>query len=214
MRGMTVTCFCCRTITRCALPACLRQPACARLHAAECTLLHATVLFTSSVNLFLLQHDLAKVLIPKGLVLDRVAKLADDIRRCYGPKTIHLICVLKVRNVGRASVVSRSRAAHAQRHVQGGHQFFSDLIQCLKQQHVLHDTNYVPFSFDFIRVKSYEGTASSGSGAWHAARTCARALTHAPYPPCVPAEQCKSLAAWSRCAGAMCCWWRTLSTRG
>lgn len=40
---------------------------------------------------------LESVLIPHGLVLDRVQRLATDIREDYGDSVPHLLCVLKVR---------------------------------------------------------------------------------------------------------------------
>ena len=81
------------------------------------------------------------MLIPVGLVNDRVEKIAHDIRKDYGDVTIHLVCILK-----------------------GGHTFFSDLCHQMKKYHSSHSFNYAPFSFDFIRVKSYEGTESTGKG--------------------------------------------------
>ncbi len=37
------------------------------------------------------------VLIPHGLIVDRVVRLAQDIREDYGDSTPHLLCILKVR---------------------------------------------------------------------------------------------------------------------
>ena len=40
--------------------------------------------------------DVSKVLIPRGLIRDRIEKLAYDILHCYAPgEPLHLICVLK-----------------------------------------------------------------------------------------------------------------------
>lgn len=49
------------------------------------------------------------VLIPHGLLMDRVDALASDIHERYGDRVPHLICVLK-----------------------GGYQFFSDLMASLR----------------------------------------------------------------------------------
>lgn len=86
------------------------------------------------------QEDIASVLIPSGLVHDRVEKLAQNIRNDYQGKTIHLLCVLK-----------------------GGSAFFHDLIEKLRVFHQYHTCTYVPFTFDFIKVKSYENTQSTGN---------------------------------------------------
>lgn len=51
---------------------------------------------------------------------------------------IHLVCVLK-----------------------GGSAFFQDLLQSLRSFHEMHDETYVPFTYDFIRVKSYDGINST-----------------------------------------------------
>ncbi|KAG5186703.1 phosphoribosyltransferase-like protein [Tribonema minus] len=80
---------------------------------------------------------LQEVLVPGGLIQDRVRKLARDIRADYGCTTIHLVCVLK-----------------------GGSAFFQDLLRCLRYFHEFNDESYVPFTYDFIRVKSYVGTQS------------------------------------------------------
>lgn len=80
------------------------------------------------------------LLIPHGMILDRVEKLAYDITQDYHGQTIHLLCVLK-----------------------GGSTFFQDLSKALRKFHDYARNLYVPFTFDFIRVKSYEGTQSSGS---------------------------------------------------
>ncbi|KAI9982055.1 hypothetical protein PInf_007943 [Phytophthora infestans] len=87
-----------------------------------------------------LPRSVKSVLIPKGLVEDRVEKLAQDIRYAYEGKTVHLLCVLK-----------------------GGSAFFHALVEKLRLFHKYNKCDYVPFTFDFIRVKSYEGTKSTGN---------------------------------------------------
>jgi len=88
--------------------------------------------------------DLSHVMIPHGLIMDRIQRLALDICKAYelaegSGKRVHMMCVLK-----------------------GGHQFFSDLANSLKQL-TLRGCSSPPLTFHFIRAKSYAGTASTGS---------------------------------------------------
>ena len=85
------------------------------------------------------QH-LSHVLIPNGLLLDRVEKLAADIREDYPGKTPHLLVVLK-----------------------GGSEFATDLTRILRRWHTYSGSTTLPFTVDYIRVKSYEGTSSTGT---------------------------------------------------
>jgi len=89
------------------------------------------------------EADLKSVMIPHGLVMDRINKLAVDILHAYhfreAGTRVHMLCVLK-----------------------GGHQFFSDLCNALKAL-TLTSLTVPPLSFDFIRVKSYSGTESAGA---------------------------------------------------
>lgn len=77
-----------------------------------------------------------------GLITDRIHKLAYDINQDYADKTLHLLCVLK-----------------------GGFTFFAALQHALINlcAHQRTGTAKYQFSFDFVRVKSYEGTASTGN---------------------------------------------------
>ena len=75
-----------------------------------------------------------------GSIVDRVEKLAYDINQDYKGETIHMLCVLK-----------------------GGSQFFQDLQNALRKFHDYTRAGHIPFTFDFIRVKSYEGTESTGN---------------------------------------------------
>ena len=79
------------------------------------------------------------ILITHGTIQDRIEKLAYDIARDYKDLTIHLMCVLK-----------------------GGSAFFQDLCNAIRKFHDYSRGTQIPFTFDFIRVKSYEGTQSSG----------------------------------------------------
>ena len=84
--------------------------------------------------------DLSSVMIPHGLIMDRIDKLAVDIVRAYRIRELntrlHMLCVLK-----------------------GGHQFFADLCNALKRL-TLVGVQEPPLTFDFIRVKSYQNTES------------------------------------------------------
>jgi hypoxanthine phosphoribosyltransferase len=76
------------------------------------------------------------------MIRDRISKLAVDIVKAYrfgelGTR-VTMLCVLK-----------------------GGHQFFSDLCNSLKQL-TLTGVSEPPLTFDFIRVKSYADTESTG----------------------------------------------------
>ncbi|CAH0513801.1 unnamed protein product [Peronospora belbahrii] len=84
--------------------------------------------------------SIESVLVPRGLIDDRVEKLAQDIRYAYEGETVHLLCVLK-----------------------GGSAFFNALVEKLRLFHKYNKCDYVPFTFDFITVKSYVGTKSTGN---------------------------------------------------
>ncbi|CAH1789663.1 unnamed protein product [Owenia fusiformis] len=84
------------------------------------------------------EEDLDHVLIPYGLIQDRIERLARDIVQEFGNKPIVALCVLK-----------------------GGYKFFSDLldkIQLLNR----NSTESIPICIDFIRLKSYEDDQSTG----------------------------------------------------
>lgn len=76
------------------------------------------------------------VLIPEGLIHDRVAKLAEDIYHDYGSRPLDMICVLK----GAAPFFNEVAAALMRLDGSGGMQ-----------------------SCHYIRLKSYVGTKSSGT---------------------------------------------------
>jgi len=80
------------------------------------------------------------ILVPKGLISDRIEKLAQTIRRDYDGVTVHLICILK-----------------------GGSAFFEELCNQLRAIHRFSQREYVPFTFDFVKVSSYKGLSSSGA---------------------------------------------------
>ncbi|KAJ1678787.1 hypothetical protein EV182_003357 [Spiromyces aspiralis] len=81
--------------------------------------------------------DVDNVIIPHGLIMDRINKLAQLITQDFNERLI-LCCVLK-----------------------GGHQFFSDLVNAIKKRTTLKG-NTLPMGLEFIRVKSYHNDQSSG----------------------------------------------------
>ncbi|KNE60408.1 hypoxanthine phosphoribosyltransferase [Allomyces macrogynus ATCC 38327] len=84
------------------------------------------------------KDDVERVLIPHGMIMDRVEKLANEIAAdTEGPLTV--CCILK-----------------------GGHAFFADLVNRLKKCTNAAGQN-LPMQLDFIKVKSYEGDKSSGN---------------------------------------------------
>lgn len=82
---------------------------------------------------------LKSLLVPHGVVSDRIEKIAHDIVQDYKGRTIHLLCVLK-----------------------GGSTFFNNLCEAIRQFHDYARNEYLPFTVDYVRVKSYEGTESTG----------------------------------------------------
>ena len=87
-----------------------------------------------SIWLHLLQDKLEGIILSNGMLEDRSEKLAYDLSQDYAGETIHLLCVLK-----------------------GAHVFFTALTQAMQQFGML-------FSYDFVKVKSYSGTESTGNG--------------------------------------------------
>jgi hypoxanthine phosphoribosyltransferase len=100
--------------------------------------------FNYSLSHFVIpQHyslDLSSILIPHGLIMDRVERLAklivDDIAP-ENPNGLLVLCVLK-----------------------GGHQFFADLINQIKKLNTRLGRS-VPLSLDFIKVRSYHNMEQS-----------------------------------------------------
>ena len=77
------------------------------------------------------ESHLSHVLIPKGLIDDRTAKLAMDIREQLSDEPLVCLCVLK-----------------------GGYKFLADLVDCLKSINTVQNVP-MPLKVDFIRLKSY-----------------------------------------------------------
>eukprot|EP00794_Sanderia_malayensis_P003769 gene3769-4291_t len=84
------------------------------------------------------EDDLQNIMIPRGLVLDRVERVARDIHREFKSGPIVALCVLK-----------------------GGYQFFKDLLQHIKDLNA-NAGHSVQLGIDFIRAKSYVNEKSSG----------------------------------------------------
>jgi hypoxanthine phosphoribosyltransferase len=80
------------------------------------------------------RDDVKSVMIPRGLVTDRIEKLAMDIRNFYGPtEELHLICILK-----------------------GSRGFFSHLVECLNRLYQYTDGHVrPPYMEHYVRIKSY-----------------------------------------------------------
>ncbi|KAJ9060265.1 hypothetical protein DSO57_1032679 [Entomophthora muscae] len=84
------------------------------------------------------QKDVSSILIPHGIIMDRIEKLAKLIvEDSKGPLVI--CCVLK-----------------------GGHQFFADLVNEIKKCNTVLGQS-VPLSLEFIKVRSYHNDVSTGT---------------------------------------------------
>ena len=92
------------------------------------------------------QDKVSHVLLTKGMIADRTAKLAHDIKEDFKGERVHLLCVLKVLSINGQ-----------QTEEQGAHTFFAELCNQLTS------IGY-PYSYEFIRAKSYDGTSSTGKG--------------------------------------------------
>jgi len=85
------------------------------------------------------RDDLENVLIPYGLILDRTEALATQIFNDFGNEPLICLCVLK-----------------------GGYKFFADLTDRIQSKNRTAGTKSLPMMIDFIRLKSYHNTESSG----------------------------------------------------
>lgn len=90
---------------------------------------------------FLIPHcyynDLSSVIIPKGLIRDRIKRLAQEIHSAIGDQPLVMLCILK-----------------------GSYRFFTALVDelTIERGQCSH-----PLVVDFIRVKSYADTAQTGT---------------------------------------------------
>lgn len=85
------------------------------------------------------QESLDSVLIPCGIINDRIERLALDIAYDIGDEPFIALCVLK-----------------------GGYKFFADLVDKIKQYSRYDRGRSAPISVDFIRLKSYVDDKSKG----------------------------------------------------
>nr|2VFA_A Chain A, HYPOXANTHINE-GUANINE-XANTHINE PHOSPHORIBOSYLTRANSFERASE, HYPOXANTHINE-GUANINE PHOSPHORIBOSYLTRANSFERASE [synthetic construct]2VFA_B Chain B, HYPOXANTHINE-GUANINE-XANTHINE PHOSPHORIBOSYLTRANSFERASE, HYPOXANTHINE-GUANINE PHOSPHORIBOSYLTRANSFERASE [synthetic construct] len=81
---------------------------------------------------------LTKVLVPNGVIKNRIEKLARDVMKEMGGHHIVALCVLK-----------------------GGYKFFADLLDYIKALNRNSDRS-IPMTVDFIRLKSYCNDQSTG----------------------------------------------------
>ncbi|RDD40187.1 Hypoxanthine-guanine phosphoribosyltransferase [Trichoplax sp. H2] len=81
---------------------------------------------------------LESVLIPNGMILDRVARMAKDIINDLDDRSMHVLCMLK-----------------------GGFKFFGDLVECMAGNN-RNTAKSVRIGVDFIRLKSYVDDKSTG----------------------------------------------------
>jgi hypoxanthine phosphoribosyltransferase len=83
--------------------------------------------------------DISSVLIPKGMIVDRIEKLAMDIHEHYNGETVHLVCILK-----------------------GSRGFFSQLCNFLNKIHKYNKGHKnPPYIEHYVRLKSYQNTNST-----------------------------------------------------
>ncbi|KAK0428894.1 hypothetical protein QR680_011070 [Steinernema hermaphroditum] len=83
------------------------------------------------------RDDLKSVIIPEGLIRDRVKRLAQEIHDVIGDEPLVVLCILK-----------------------GSYRFFTTLVDDLT---VARHACASPLVIDFIRAKSYEDTESTGT---------------------------------------------------
>jgi hypoxanthine phosphoribosyltransferase len=83
---------------------------------------------------------LSSVMIPRGLIKDRIEKLAQEIHEDYQGRSIHIICILK-----------------------GGEKIFSDLTNSLHNLNSRYGQKSIPITHDFIKASSYVNTKTTGN---------------------------------------------------
>lgn len=86
--------------------------------------------------------DIKNIMLPHGLMMDRIEKLAMDIYEHYGDQELHIICILK-----------------------GSRGFFSALIEVLnriRRYSAGAGHQNPPYIEHYVRLKSYSGMESTG----------------------------------------------------
>ncbi|XP_053992206.1 hypoxanthine-guanine-xanthine phosphoribosyltransferase-like isoform X2 [Hylaeus volcanicus] len=87
------------------------------------------------------EKDISLVLIPKGIILDRIEKMAYNISNFYRNKHVHLVCILK-----------------------GSRAYFNHLLNTLNKIYLYNynANETTPYLEHYVRVKSYENETSLG----------------------------------------------------
>ena len=88
------------------------------------------------------KDDIKNVMLPHGLMMDRIEKLAMDIYEHYGDQELHIICILK-----------------------GSRGFFSALIEILNRIRRYGPVGghiNPPYIEHYVRLKSYSGMENTG----------------------------------------------------
>uniref|UniRef100_A0A2P2HX18 Hypoxanthine phosphoribosyltransferase n=1 Tax=Hirondellea gigas TaxID=1518452 RepID=A0A2P2HX18_9CRUS len=85
------------------------------------------------------EDDLEAIMLPWGLIQDRIERLARDIFQDVKDQPLTAVCILK-----------------------GGYRFFTDLLDKVTALNRSHGQVSVPITIDFIRLKSYSNDSSTG----------------------------------------------------
>jgi hypoxanthine phosphoribosyltransferase len=80
------------------------------------------------------------IMIPYGLISDRIEKLAQEIHEDYQGKNLYVVCILK-----------------------GGEKIFADLTHNLHKLNSRYGQKSIPLKHDFIRASSYVNMKTTGS---------------------------------------------------
>jgi len=78
------------------------------------------------------------VIVPHGMVIDRIERMARNIHEDIGGEPIVLLCILK-----------------------GGYQFCEDLLKFIKHMNA-NSGKSLPLTLEFVRLKSYKNDVSTG----------------------------------------------------
>jgi len=84
------------------------------------------------------EDAIESVIIPHGLVINRIERMARDIHECFNDESLTVLCILK-----------------------GGYQFCNDLVHYIKALN-RGSGKSIQLGIDFLRVKSYKNDKSTG----------------------------------------------------
>lgn len=84
------------------------------------------------------EDAIESVIIPHGLVINRIERMARDIHNCFHDESVTVLCILK-----------------------GGYQFCNDLVHYIKALN-RGSGKSIQLGLDFLRVKSYKNEESTG----------------------------------------------------